>query len=131
MRLRPALEGYEVCFATTCEGYEEQVRGSHFFTVPDASQWTKLRLIWSAARVAWLVLRLRPAVILSTGAAPGFFALLFGRLVGARGVWIDSVANAETLSMSGKLAGRVAKLWLTQWPEVAREGGPEYAGSVY
>ena len=42
-----------------------------------------------------LLLRHRPDVIVTTGAAPGYFALRFGKLLGARTIWIDSMANAE------------------------------------
>ena len=45
-------------------------------------------------------------------------------------LWIDSLANGEELSMSGRRAAKHADLWLTQWPELAEDGGPEYAGSV-
>ena len=75
-------------------------------------------------------MRHRPDVVLSTGAAPGFFAILFGKLLGARTIWVDSIANAEQLSLSGKKAGRFADLWLTQWPHLAQPGGPLYKGSV-
>jgi len=37
-------------------------------------------------------------VIVSTGAAPGYFAIVLGRLFGARTIWIDSMANIENLS---------------------------------
>jgi hypothetical protein len=66
----------------------------------------------------------------STGAAPGYFALRFGKLLGSRTIWIDSLANVERLSKAGLLAGKYADLWLTQWPELAQPGGPEYAGQV-
>lgn len=49
-----------------------------------------------------IVLLHRPDIVISTGAAPGFFALLFGKLLGARTIWIDSIANAEQLSVSGQ-----------------------------
>jgi len=66
----------------------------------------------------------------TTGAAPGYLAIRLGRLMGAKTIWVDSVANAEELSMSGRLAGRHAGLWLTQWAHLAGRPGPEYRGSV-
>jgi hypothetical protein len=44
---------------------------------------------------------------------------------------VDSIANAEELSLSGRKVRRFADLWLTQWPDLVREGGPEYAGAVF
>jgi hypothetical protein len=72
----------------------------------------------------------RPKLIVSTGAAPGFFALMFGKLTNSKTVWIDSIANAEQLSLSGKKVRKYADVWLTQWPNVQEPDGPTYVGSV-
>jgi len=130
LRLRPAFEGCDIVFATVKEGYRSQVDGSCFRVIPDANRWNKLALLRTAVTVFWLLLRERPDVVVSTGAAPGFFAVSLARFVGARSIWVDSVANAEELSMSGKKAGKYADLWLTQWPHLAETGGPQYFGNV-
>jgi UDP-N-acetylglucosamine:LPS N-acetylglucosamine transferase len=78
----------------------------------------------------WLVLRLRPDVVFTTGAAPGLAAIVCGRAMGAKTIWVDSIANSEQVSRSGRHAGRVAHVWLTQWPALARTGGPEHWGGV-
>ena len=84
----------------------------------------------TALSLLWVLIRERPDVVISTGAAPGYFGIFFGRLMGARTIWLDSVANAEVLSLAGRKAGRLADLWLTQWPHLAKEGGPTFHGSV-
>ena len=69
-------------------------------------------------------------------ASSGFFALLCGRLIGAKRIWVDSIANAGELSASGQMIGRHANLWLTQWSHLAEEEkdgtrtGPRCEGSV-
>jgi UDP-N-acetylglucosamine:LPS N-acetylglucosamine transferase len=110
--------------------YRGDLDTGRFFVIPDGNRSQPLRLLWCVLRIALLLIRLRPDVVVSTGAAPGFFALRLGRLFGARTVWVDSVANAEELSMSGQMAGRYADLWLTQWQHLARPDGPLYRGSV-
>jgi len=78
-----------------------------------------------------VVLRFRPHVVITTGAAPGLIAVRLARLFGARTVWIDSMANSEELSLSGKLAGDHVDLWLTQWPDLTdKYPGLRYYGSV-
>jgi hypothetical protein len=72
----------------------------------------------------------KPDVVISTGAAPGYFAIRIGRLLRMRTIWIDSIANADELSMSGAKAGAFADLWLTQWPHLASQNGPKYLGNV-
>jgi len=133
LRLRPAFDGCEVIYATVKEGYREDVAGEQFRVVPDSNQWNKLALLMTAWSVFRLLVRERPGVVISTGAAPGYFALRIGRFLGARTIWVDSVANAEQLSLSGKKAGSCADLWLTQWPELTRGEGPRprYLGNVF
>lgn len=130
LRLRPAFEGCDVTYATVREGYRADVGDADFRVIHDANRWHKLDLARSALGIIWLLARLRPDVVITTGAAPGYFAVRFGKWLGTRVIWVDSVANAEELSMSGKKAGSFVDLWLTQWPDLARGGGPRYMGSV-
>jgi hypothetical protein len=130
LRLRPAFEGCDVVFATVREGYRGDVGGAEFRVIPDSNRWNKLALLRCALGVMWLVLRERPDVVISTGAAPGFFGVRFGKWFGARVVWVDSVANAEELSMSGQKAGDFVDLWVTQWQHLAAADGPKFFGSV-
>lgn len=130
MRIKHAFEDCDATFVTVHESYRVQVPGHKFYLINDANRWTKLGLLRAARRIAWIVWHERPDVVISTGAAPGYLALRFGRLMGARTIWLDSIANAERLSMSGDHVGRCADLWLTQWPHLARPNGPYYTGSV-
>lgn len=130
LRLRPALEGCDVVFATAKEGYRSDVGDAEFRVIVDANRSNKLRLLRSVWSVYALLRRERPDVVISTGAAPGYFALRLGRMLGIRTIWVDSIANAEELSMSGSKAGACADLWLTQWPHLARDGGPVFFGNV-
>ena len=130
VRLKPLFDQYEVTYVTTESGFRGDVHGRRFRTVTEASRWDRLRLMKSALEVLWVLVRERPRVIVTTGAAPGWFALYLGKKFGAKTVWIDSFANGDELSLSGQKAGRYADVWLTQWPELAKPNGPEYAGSV-
>ena len=130
LRLRHAFEGCEVTYSSVRREYEQDVPGERFTLVPDATRWDRFGLMWMICRVAWLVLSERPDVIVSTGAAPGYVAIRVGKALGARTIWIDSIANLETLSLSGKKIGKYADLWLTQWPHLAGPEGPHFKGSV-
>lgn len=131
MRLRPAFEGADVAYVTVNREYQRDVSGSRFHVVNDATRWSKVAAMWQAIRILLILMRERPDVVVSTGAAPGYFALRMGKWLGARTIWIDSIANVEELSMSGQMSARFADLWLTQWPHLARpDGRPEYAGAV-
>jgi UDP-N-acetylglucosamine:LPS N-acetylglucosamine transferase len=128
-RLRPAFAGHDVAYLTTDPGHRDEVGSARFYAVPDASRWNKLALARTTAKIAWVVLRERPDVVVSTGAAPGYLALRLAGLLGARTAWVDSVANVEELSLSGRMASEKADLCLTQWPHLAN-GTVAYHGSV-
>ena len=130
MRLRTALEGSNLTFATVRAGYQEDVPGCQFKVLKDATRWNKFALLILFFQVLWLILRIRPDVVITTGAAPGYFAIRIGKVFGAKTCWIDSIANVDSLSLSGKMAGRHAKLWRTQWKELATQDGPSFHGSV-
>ena len=131
LRLRPAFADCAVTFVTVDEGYRADLDpGVAFKVVPDANRWNKFALVNTALRVFWILLRERPDVVLSTGAAPGYMGIRFGKWLGARTIWVDSVANVEVLSLSGQKAKGCADLWLTQWPHLATEEGPKFHGSV-
>jgi UDP-N-acetylglucosamine:LPS N-acetylglucosamine transferase len=130
LRLRPAFDGCDVTYATVRRSYGTQVDNGRFHVIPDCNRSQKLRMLWCAAAVLVLLARIRPDVVVSTGAAPGYFAVRFARWLGARTVWVDSVANAEELSMSGRIVGPYADLWLTQWRHLASGDRPAFRGSV-
>jgi UDP-N-acetylglucosamine:LPS N-acetylglucosamine transferase len=130
MRLRPAFADCDVTFVTVKDGYRADVSDGQFRTVPDANRSGKVNLVRSAISVLWMLIRQRPDVVISTGAAPGYFAIRFGKFLGARTIWVDSIANVETLSQSGQWARRYADLWLTQWPHLTTADGPAFSGSV-
>jgi len=128
-RLRPAFEGHDVAYVTTNAGHRPEVGSARFYTVRDGNRASKLALLVSALQIGRVVVRERPQVVVSTGAAPGYLALRLAKALGARSVWIDSVANVDELSLSGQLASEQADLCLTQWPHLA-SGSVGYQGSV-
>jgi len=130
LRLRPAFEGYDLVYVTVNQTYRTDVAGERFHVVKDGTRWNPLVLIVMAAQVLCLLIRYRPDVVLSTGAAPGYMGLRLGKLLGARTVWMDSIANVEHVSLSCEKVRGHADLLLTQWPHLAREGGPRYEGAV-
>jgi UDP-N-acetylglucosamine:LPS N-acetylglucosamine transferase len=130
MQLLPSFAGHEVAFVTVQRDYAEQVRGARFFAVHDATRWDRWGLVILSLQLLWILLRVRPHVVVTTGAAPGVLALVLAKKLGATTVWIDSIANVEELSMSGRHAKRHADVWLTQWPHLAKPDGPQYRGGV-
>lgn len=129
-RLFPAFAGLAVEYATTDPGRAVDVPGGRLHIFTDANKLTPRRLLVCAWQVLWLVLKFRPRVIVSTGAAPGLLAIIFGQLVGAQCVWLDIFGLVERMTLSGRMVKPFADLYLVQWPHLARPDGPHYRGTL-
>ncbi len=130
LRLRPAFVGCKVTYATVQPSYAAQVIGDGFFSFTDATRWSRWNLFKMVLQITLITIRTRPDVVITTGAAPGVVALRVGKWLGAKTIWLDSIANVEAMSMSGRKVKNFADLRLTQWPEVAREEGCTYKGAI-
>ncbi len=78
-----------------------------------------------------VLLKHRPDIVISTGAAVGCISCFLGKMLGAKVLWIDSITNVERLSMSGRMVRHIADVFLVQWPELAEKyDNAEYCGAV-
>jgi UDP-N-acetylglucosamine:LPS N-acetylglucosamine transferase len=130
LRLRDAFTDYDVAFVSMFDSYRDTVAGSRYHVVPDASRFD----LKSFVPVFWKALKIiateRPKVIVTTGSAPMLAFILIGRLTGRRTLWIDSIANSQRMSSSGRMARKIAHKVISQWPDVAEAEGVEYWGRV-
>ena len=129
-RLRPAFEGFDMAFVSMFESYAPMVSGHRYYVVPDASRFDLkgfIPVFWQALKI---MAKERPAAIVTTGSAPMLVFILLGRLIGSRTLWVDSIANSERLSSSGRIARKVAHKVVSQWPEVAKAEGVDCWGAV-
>lgn len=129
MRLRPAFDDQKVTYVTTLDGIAQRA-GLTARLVPDCNRNEYRKMVSCAVRLAAILVVVRPQLIITTGALPGLIACAFGRLIGAKSLWIDSIANGEELSMSGYKARSVATVCLSQWPEVAKQANVAHWGAV-
>lgn len=117
--LRPALLEFDPVFATTDSELSRREGLERFHVLPDANRdgpWRALVCLFASIA---LVVRLRPRVLVTTGALPGLFCLVAARAIGARTIWIDSIANSDQPSLSGRCARPFAHEWFTQWSHLA------------
>ncbi|MCK5872035.1 MAG: UDP-N-acetylglucosamine--LPS N-acetylglucosamine transferase [Methylococcales bacterium] len=130
LRLRASFVNFDEYYISTDKNYGESLSSGQFYAVRDASRWDKFGLVLQAMRILFLLIKIRPDVVLSTGAAPGFFALLFAKKMRIKTIWVDSLANVDKMSLSGLKVRPYADLWLTQWAHLAASKGPYFYGAV-
>lgn len=130
MLLREAFGGHEVAYACTIVGAGRPHGIADMALLPDCNRHSLASLPALALAALRLVSRIRPDVVVSTGALPGLACIVLGRLMGARTVWVESMANSEQLSRCGAWASWIAHDCLVQWPALEWPGRTRYAGSV-
>ncbi|MFM2185848.1 MAG: hypothetical protein RIR43_420 [Pseudomonadota bacterium] len=137
-RLCDAWRGTALVTACTADSPAMDTPACRHYRLRDATRWNRWDLLVLGVQVGRVIWRERPAVVITTGAAPGLWAMVWGRAIGARTVWIDSLANVQRISAAGRLARWVAHDWWTQWPHLAAQDQPSlgrrrpgYHGAVW
>jgi UDP-N-acetylglucosamine:LPS N-acetylglucosamine transferase len=119
LRLVPAFADHEVEYISTTKELAETVKGATFHCVEDGNRDSKFKLIGTFIHLYKLIRKIKPAIIITTGAAPGLMGIIAGKFLGAKTIWVDSIANVDKVSMSGSIASMFADRVYTQWPHLA------------
>lgn len=132
LKLAPSWQQQETIFISTIEAVKKQLSDmGRTYIVGDCNREHPIRTLSVFWRCFQIIRRERPDVVISTGAAPGFLSCLWGKLYGARIVWIDSIANTNKLSLSGRMIRPFCDICLTQWEHLMNiSKNVEYCGSV-
>jgi UDP-N-acetylglucosamine:LPS N-acetylglucosamine transferase len=132
LRLAESWNGYEAFCVTTTEVVREKLaKFGPVYIVGECNRQHFGRVVKVLFRCIEIVVRERPDVVISTGAAVGCILCLLGKMLGAKVIWIDSITNVARISLSGRIVRYVADLFLVQWPElVSRYKKVEFVGAV-
>ncbi|MGQ0502588.1 MAG: hypothetical protein ACT4P0_08310 [Panacagrimonas sp.] len=125
--LEPAA--YVTTMDITAQGFTHFGKPVH--VIGEGDRRKPLRTLAVVFRALWLAMRERPDIVVTTGSMPLAIFCIWSRLLGSQIVWIDSVAQVDKMSLSGRVMTRVANLCLVQWPDLAvGRSRVEYAGEV-
>lgn len=130
--LAPVWEGRPHFFVTPGISVGEQVRNNaKAYVVTKADYQHPYRLLVMLAQCSRIMLRERPDVVLSTGAAIGCVLCILAKLCRKKVIWVDTVSHVDRLTLSGNIVRHFADLFLVQWPDLAEKyKQAKYVGSV-
>lgn len=120
-RLIPAFKASEVVYACTYNKASELSDDETYYVVGDISRDSIQRIFSVISDIVKILKKEKPTIIITTGALPGLITVLLGRLFGIKTIWLDSIANSEKISMSGKLASYLTRNCFTQWEGLANK----------
>ena len=120
LRIAKALEKeFDVVYMSTHEKCATMVEGRVYYSMNDFSRWDFYKMFPELLHSIYIICKEKPSIVITTGAAPGLVCLFAAKICGIRTVWIDSIANVEHISFSGRIASKFASRIYTQWPSLA------------
>lgn len=78
------------------------------------------KLLYNCFKSLFLYIKIRPNVIISTGAHTAGPMCCIGKIFGSKIVYIETFANSKTKSVTGKLVYKFADLFIVQWEDMLK-----------
>ncbi len=124
------LQDMHVMIVSTYDEKPSFMHGDEYFQVSDFSR-DNAQVMFKVLRECYRILKKnKPKLIVTTGAAPGLIMAIVGRFFGIKSIWIDSIANSQYISLSGKIAKAFGIKVFSQWESVAKSSNSEYHGKL-
>jgi len=97
----------------------------HMLTYP-------FKLFANCFKSLYFYLKLRPQVIITTGAHTAGPMCCIGKLLGSKIIYIESFANISTKTVTGRLIYHIADLFIVQWKSMLKlYPKATYGGWIY
>lgn len=135
MRIMEAIKGYEHFFITSYEETTKDLDNVYYLSYTDSKSigfYSFLKFIKSFFQTMKILLKERPDVIISTGSGVTIPVCSIGKILGAKVIFIETLARVISPSMTGKIIYPIANLFLVQWGSLLKKYGKKakYWGKV-
>ena len=139
LQLTPLFEKYEYNIITEKDKANISLKekyGDKLYFLPYGTR-AKLftyifKYFYLCLRTVYLYLRIRPKVIITTGTHTAGPMCILGKLFGSKVVYIETIANTNKKTATGKLIYPIADLFIVQWEEMLKlYPKAVYGGTIY
>jgi len=135
MTLKSLDEHYSVFYITEKDQFETKNLGENRYQVPKIDRREKnflIHFLIMAGSILKILIRENPAVIISTGALATVPVCVFGKILGAKVIYIESFARVKSLSLTGKVVYFLADKFIVQWPDLEKKySRATYIGGLF
>jgi beta-1,4-N-acetylglucosaminyltransferase len=115
LQLMPILKSHKVFFITVDRPQSrERLKKCKAFFIEDTKR-SPHKLTTAFFQNMKILRKEKPTVIISTGAAAAVPALFAGKILGAKIVYIESIAAVNRPASAGKVAYTISDLFIVQW----------------
>jgi UDP-N-acetylglucosamine:LPS N-acetylglucosamine transferase len=120
MQLYPLIKNYSHFFITfKREQSKELLKNKKTYFVVDPKR-NPFKFLVNFLQVFRILVREKPSVIISTGAAVAVPACFIGKLLGSRIIFIETLAAVDVPSLSGRLIYPISNLFIVQWKNLLK-----------
>jgi len=118
-QLAPVYEKYNHFYFTFSGGVAEELKKtSRVRDIPNIVRYNPLSWIIGAVMSGYIALIERPDVVITTGAGIVVFFCAFAKLLGAKLIFIESMARIERPTLTARMLYPFADLFFVQWPDL-------------
>ena len=135
MCLRAIADEHETFYVTEDGGQARDSSLQNVYRLPQINRrqkdflWRFLKLMISAGKIMF---REKPDVVVTTGALITFPFCLYGKLLGAKVIYIETFARVNDRSLTGRLVYPIADLCLVQWESLLKfYPKAKYVGGIF
>jgi len=116
-QLAPVYEKYNHFYFTFSGGVAEELKKTAYVRdIHNIVRRNPLSWIIGAVLSGWIVIIEKPDVVISTGAGIVVFFCVFAKLLGAKLIFIESMARIERPTLTARFLYPFADLFIVQWP---------------
>lgn len=132
-QLASIYEKYEHFYFTFSGGVAgEMKKNDRVHSIPNIVKYNPISWIVGAILSAYIALKERPDVVISTGAGITVFFCMFAKMLGAKLIFIESMARIERPTLTARMLYPVSDLFLVQWPDLLKFfPKAKYAGRLF
>jgi UDP-N-acetylglucosamine:LPS N-acetylglucosamine transferase len=120
-QLEPIHEKYDHFYFTFQGGVaDEMKRNNRVRAIPNIIRHNPISWIIGLILSAYIAIKERPDVVITTGAGVVVFLCIFAKLLGAKLIFIESMAKIEKPTLTARLLYPFANLFIVQWAGLLR-----------
>lgn len=139
LQLKPIFEKYDSYIVTEKDKANESLKDIYKDKMYFLPYGTRAKLftyifkyLFLCLKTIYLYIKIRPKVVITTGTHTAGPMCILGKLFGSKIIYIETFANTNRKTATGRLIYPIADLFIVQWEEMLKiYPKAVYGGSIY
>lgn len=139
MQLKPLFKKYDYRIITEKDKANEKLKEEYGEKLDFLPYGTRAKMfsyifkyLWLCIKTIYLYIKIRPKVIITTGTHTAGPMCYLGKIFGSKIIYIETFANTNKKTATGRLIYPIADLFIVQWEEMLKIYPKAiYGGSIY